>query len=117
MLFRLLAYSAAAAMLSVAAVTAQTVSFTTTTYSNNNLWSNNNGDNGHIHVDLNGDGREDFVSENDGSFNSGCGGSFAVTFSTGDGQYAAPVCYSIPEGNALYFATGDFDDDGTMDLL
>jgi len=116
MLFRLLAYSAAAAMLPVSAVTAQTVSFTTTTYSNNNLWSNNNGDNGHIHVDLNGDGREDFVSENDGSFNSGCGGSFAVTFSTGDGQYAAPVCYSIPEGNALYFATGDFDDDGTMDL-
>jgi hypothetical protein len=116
MLLRVLAYSALVAMLSAAIASAQTVSFTTTTYSNNNLWSNNNGDNGYIHVDLNGDGREDFVSENDASFNSGCGGSFAVTLSTGDGQYAAPVCYTIPEGNALYFATGDFDDNGTMDL-
>lgn len=116
MLYRALAYSAAVTMLSVAIASAQTVSFTTTTYSNNNLWSNNEGDNGHIQVDLNRDGREDFVSGNDASFNSGCGGSFAVTLSTGDGQYAAPVCYTIPQGNALYFATGDFDDDGTMDL-
>jgi hypothetical protein len=103
-------------MLSVAVASAQTVSFTTTTYSNNNLWSTNEGDNGHIHVDLNRDGREDFVSENDGSFNSGCGGSFAIALSTGDGQYAAPVCYSVPQGHALYFATGDFDENGTMDL-
>jgi hypothetical protein len=116
MSFRVLTYSAVTAILSAAIASAQAVSFTTTTYSNNNLWSNNGLDNAHIHADLNGDGREDFISENDGSFKSGCTGSFAITFSTGDGQYAAPVCYTIPEGNALYFATGDFDDDGTMDL-
>lgn len=116
MSFRVLAYSVAAATLSAVIASAQTVSFTTTTYSNNNLWSINERDNGHIHVDLNGDGREDFVSGNDASFNSGCGGSFAVALSTGDGQYAAPVCYTIPEGHALFFASGDFDENGTMDL-
>jgi hypothetical protein len=117
MLFRVLAYSAAVAMLSAAIASAQTLSFATTTYSNNNLWNTAAPDNSYLHVDLNGDGREDFVSENNGSFNPGCTGSFAVSFSTGDGQYAAPVCYTIPEGDALYFAAGGFDDNGTMALV
>src|SRR5580658_381299 len=117
MLFRALALSAAAAMLSAALASAQTLTFTTTTYSNNNLWNSATPDNSYLHVDLNADGREDFVSQNNAAFNSGCTGSFAVTLSTGDGQYAAPVCYTIPKGVALYFATGDFDDDGTMDLV
>lgn len=92
------------------------VTFTTTTYANN-LWSANNGRNGHIWVDLNGDGREDFVSENDASFNSGCGGQFAVTLSRADGSYAAPVCYQLPSGNAMFFAAGDWDGDGKIDLV
>src|SRR5580698_8188371 len=98
--------AAALALLSPAAF-AQNLTFSNTTYPNNNLWSENEGPNGHIRADLNNDGREDFISGNDGSFNSGCTGSFAVTLSTGDGAYAAPVCYTIPSGIALYFATGD----------
>jgi hypothetical protein len=65
----------AAASISICAVTmlasltaiAQNVSFFTTTYAGNNLWSQNNGPNGHIRADLNRDGREDFISENDAS--------------------------------------------------
>jgi hypothetical protein len=90
------------------AAAAHGVSFSTTTYAGNNLWSTNNGTNGHIRIDLNGDGREDFISENDASWSSGCTGSFAVTLSKGDGTYAAPVCYTLPSGVALYFAAGDF---------
>lgn len=98
----------ALAMLASVAAMAQGVSFSTTTYAGNNLWSMNNGPNGHIRIDLNGDGREDFISENDASWSSGCAGSFAVTLSKGDGSYAAPVCYTLPSGVALYFAVGDF---------
>jgi hypothetical protein len=116
MLFRSVAINAAAALLCVVTASAQ-VTFTTHTYAGNNLWSSNGGRNGHVRVDLNGDGREDFISQNDASFNSGCAGSFAVTLSTGDGTYAAPVCYSIPSGVALYFAVGDFNADGAMDLV
>ena len=53
MSFRVLTYSAVTAILSAAIASAQAVSFTTTTYSNNNLWSNNGLDNAHIHADLN----------------------------------------------------------------
>ena len=99
MLFRHVATSAAAALLCAVTASGQ-VSFSTHTYSDNNLWSINEGRNGHLSVDLNGDGREDFVSGVNASFNSGCGGSFAVTLSNGDGSYGAPVCYSIPSGVA-----------------
>ena len=95
---------------------AHAVSFTTHTYPNNNLWSQNFAPNTPLRADLNGDGREDFVSTNDASFNSGCTGSFAVTLSTRDGVYAAPVCYTTPTGIALFFAAGDFDHNGTMDV-
>lgn len=116
MLSRHVATSAAAALLCAVTASAQ-VSFSTHTYPNNNLWSTNEGRNGHLSVDLNGDGREDFVSGVNASFNAGCGGSFAVVLSNGDGSYAAPVCYSIPAGVALLFATGDFDADGSMDIV
>jgi hypothetical protein len=96
---------------------AQSVTFITTTYPNNNLWSQSGGTNGHMHADLNGDGREDFISLLDGSFNPGCTGSFAVTLSTGDGAYSAPVCYTIPNAIALNFAVGDFNADGTLDVV
>jgi hypothetical protein len=104
------------ASLFFAATASAQVTFSTTTYANN-LWSANNGRNGHLWVDLNGDGREDFVSENDASFASGCAGQFTVTLSLADGTYAAPVCYSLPAGNAMYFAAGDWDGDGIIDLV
>ena len=101
-----------------AALTAssQTVSFSSTTYSNN-LWNELAGPNGTVRADLNGDGREDFVTPNGDGFNSNCTGSFVVTLSTGDGKYATPVCYTLPSGNALLFAVGDFYDDGLLDVL
>ncbi|HVT96978.1 MAG TPA: VCBS repeat-containing protein, partial [Acidobacteriaceae bacterium] len=92
------------------------VTFSTTTYSSNNLWNQNGPPNTQLRVDLNGDGREDFVSQNTGSFNSGCTGSFAVALSTGDGAYAPPVCYTLPAGYAIDFATGDFYGVGTLDV-
>jgi hypothetical protein len=115
MLFRSSPFLLGASLFFAATASAQ-VTFSTTTYANNNLWSNN-GRNGHIWVDLNGDGREDFVSANDASFNSGCAGQFAVTLSQADGTYAAPVCYSLPSGNATYIAAGDWDGDGFIDLV
>jgi hypothetical protein len=47
-------------------------------------------------ADLNGDGREGFISKLVGSFDSGYTGAFAVKLSTGDGAYSAPVCSTIP---------------------
>lgn len=105
--------SAAAAFAPVAA-SAQ-VTFSTTTYANNNLWYQAGPPNTALRVDLNADGREDFVSQNS-TWNSGCTGSFVVTLSTVDGAYAAPVCYTLPAGVALYFATGDFYGIGTLDI-
>ena len=116
MLFRSTPFLLGASLFFAATATAQ-VTFSTTTYANNNLWSANNGRNGHLWVDLNADGREDFVSENTASFNSGCAGQFTVTLSKADGSYAAPVCYSLPAGNAMYFAAGDWDGDGIIDLV
>jgi hypothetical protein len=117
MLSRAVTISFAVTLLSAVTASSQLVTFSTTTYPKNNLWSESEGPNGHIRADLNGDGREDFISENDGSFAIGCTGSFAVTLSTGDGKYAVPSCYTIPSGVALYFAVGDFNADGALDLM
>ena len=84
MLFRIPAV-AAGLLLSAVSIPAQT--FTIHTYASNNLWNINGGPNAHAFADLNEDGREDFVSLNDGSFNSLCSGSFAVALSNGDGTF------------------------------
>lgn len=107
---------AAAMLLCAANLPAQTVEFTTTTYANNNLWYQDGPPNTQVRADLNGDGREDFISQNTASWASGCTGSFAVTLSTGDGAYTAPVCYALPTGPAINFATGDFYGVGTLDV-
>jgi FG-GAP-like repeat len=115
MFFRCLVISAAAAILCAASATSQSVAFDSTTYPYN-LWNEQAGPNGTVHADLNGDGREDFVTVNGDGFASNCAGSFAVTLSTGDGKYAAPVCYTLPSGNAALFAAGDFYNNGLLHL-
>jgi VCBS repeat protein len=114
-----LALSVSLSLFSSMAASAQNVSFTTTTYSQNNLWQPNGGPNAAIRADLNGDGREDFITDATASWANGCsitGHSFAVSLSNGDGTYAAPVCYELPTGFALYFAVGDFYELGILDL-
>jgi hypothetical protein len=68
---------------------------------------------GPLYADFNSDGREDFINS------TGCThASFGLALSTGDGTYAPPVCYTLPNGApAYYFAIGDFDGDGNADLI
>lgn len=65
-----------------------------------------------LHADFNSDGREDFINS------TGCSSSsFGLVLSTGDGTYAAPVCYTLPNGEPTYFAIGDFNGDGNADVI
>lgn len=88
------------------------VSFSTTTYSSNILWNYQFLPSGTVRADLNGDGREDFLTL---GF---CSGSFSVRLSTGDGAYSSPACYTIPSSprNATNFAAGDFYGHGYFDV-
>lgn len=110
---RCVVIGAAAAIFCAVSASAQTVTFSSTTYPYN-LWNIQASPNGTVRADLNGDGREDFVTTNNDGFNSNCTGSFTVTLSTGDGKYAAPVCYTLPSGNASLFAVGDFYNNGLL---
>jgi hypothetical protein len=112
---RCVAVGVAVALLCAASAPCQTVTFSSTTYPYN-LWNEQAGPNGTVRADLNGDGREDFVTVNGDGFASNCTGSFTVTLSTGDGKYAAPVCYTLPSGNATLFAAGDFYNNGLLDV-
>jgi len=82
----------------------QTVTFNRTIQSN--IASQN-------HIDLNNDGREDFVYFS----NTTCTSGFLVVLSNGDDSYAPSVCYTLPSGSPLYIAVGDFNSDGNVDLI
>jgi hypothetical protein len=82
----------------------QTVTFNRTTQSN--ITSRN-------HIDLNNDGREDFIYFSETS----CANGFLVALSNGDDSYAPPACYTLPSGAPLYVAMGDFNGDGNPDLI
>lgn len=98
------------------------VSFSTTTYSDNNsLWNPLLGPAGTVTgpagtaiADLNGDGRDDFITTGLCSSN----GAFSVRLSTGDGTWAAPTCYTIPTAplDPTGFAVGDFFGNGLVDV-
>jgi len=66
-----------------------------------------------LHADFNSDGREDFINS------AGCrNASFGLALSKGDGTYAHPVCYHLPNGApAYYLAIGDFNGDGNADVI
>src|ERR1700724_1320019 len=66
-----------------------------------------------LHADFNSDGREDFINS------TGCSSSsFGLALSTGDGTYAPPVCYTLPNGAPAYYAAiGDFNGDGNADVI
>jgi len=63
------------------------------------------------HVDLNNDGREDFISAGSQP------GTFEVILSAGDGVYGSPNAYSVPAGNWSALTIGDFNGDGWPDLI
>ena len=67
-------------------------------------------------ADFNNDGREDLVS-NVFAVQTGGVGEFNVRLSTGDGTYAAPKLYTLPNADGFVGMTvGDFNNDGSADL-
>lgn len=82
----------------------QTITFNRTTQSD--IASRN-------HIDLNNDGREDFVHFD----NTTCASGFLVALSNGEDSYAPDVCYALPSGSPLFVAIGDFNSDGNPDLI
>lgn len=117
MLTHILRFSVGTCLFVAATAISQTVTFNPISYPNNNLWYGG-GPDVTVHADLNGDGREDFVSINASNrLNGDCNGAFAVSLSTGDGTYGTPVCYTTPSGNAEFFTVGDFNNDGALDLV
>lgn len=93
------------------------VSFSTTTYSSPTLlWNYQYLPSGTAIADLNGDGRDDFVTS--GFCSSAANGTFSVHLSTGDGVYGPPTCYTIPTASLVPtdFAAGDFFGNGHVDV-
>ena len=66
--------------------------------------------------DVNNDGREDFVATQ--QVNSPLPG-FTVQLSNGDGTYAAPVSYQLPETQAMAYdiVLADVNGDGWLDII
>jgi hypothetical protein len=61
------------------------------------------------HADLNNDGREDLIYHTQSGF--------AVTLSSGPGTYAAPVSYTVPDGDAAGTVSIDLNNDGKLDEI
>ncbi len=107
--FRLALLTCFAALFCTAAF-AQTATFTTTT-SPSGIYQART-----VTGDLNSDGREDFVSTQ--QVNSPLPG-FTVQLSNGDGTYAAPTSYQLPETQAFAYdiVLADVNSDGKLDII
>lgn len=101
------------------------VSFSTTTYTDGNLLFNAQFrfPQGVGLADLNGDGRDDFITTGyfatSASCSSAASGAFSVFLSTGDGAWGAPVCYEIPTAPLVPtdYATADFFGSGHIGVV
>ena len=82
----------------------QTVTFNRTTQAT--ITSSN-------HIDLNNDGREDFIYFSDTT----CTNGFLVALSNGEDSYAPSTCYTLPNGSPVFIALGDFNSDGNPDVI
>jgi hypothetical protein len=63
-------------------------------------------------LDLNGDGKPDIISLNNTD-----GYGFKVAFNDGNGTFGTPTFYSIPDSDARFLQTGDFNGDGIPDAV
>ena len=91
--------------LTVAAIAhAQTLNFGQRTYPGQTTYT---------HADLNNDGREDLAYE---TITNTTGG-FSVALSNGDGTYAAPVFYEVPDHIATGLLVFDINNDGYPDII
>ncbi len=68
-------------------------------------------------ADLNGDGKLDFVATNTDNDITGTPGSMQVYLGNGDGTFAAPVTYTLPEIAPGPVAIADMNKDGKLDIL
>jgi hypothetical protein len=68
-------------------------------------------------ADLNGDGKLDFVATNTDNDQTGTPGSMLVYLGNGDGTFAAPVTYTLPEIAPGPVAIADMNKDGKPDIL
>lgn len=89
-----------AATLACAGTQAETMSFGHRTYTATYTYT---------HADLNNDGREDLVYHTQTGF--------AVVLSTGDGTYAAPVSYNVPNNQGSGTVVLDLNNDGKPDII
>lgn len=89
-----------AAALTCAVTQGQTIAFGHRTYTATYTYT---------HADLNNDGREDLVYHTQTGF--------AVVLSTGDGTYAAPVSYNVPDNQGSGTVVLDMNNDGKPDII
>ena len=94
---------AAALVLSAFPASAQSVTFSTTTYASNNLWYPHGGPNSSCGSISTATGEKTSSRITPLPGRAAAPAPLRLTLSTGDGAYAGPVCYTLPAGVAVVF--------------